>query len=114
MCLGSSSASIGKISDAEHARYLRGEYGDASRRRDFRRGGTFHDRTTNNLAKYCSDATVLHIDIDPASISKAVTADVPIVGNARHVIEQMLELLEHGENRQPLDSLRDWWRDIKQ
>ncbi|MEN3261123.1 acetolactate synthase 3 large subunit [Sodalis endosymbiont of Spalangia cameroni] len=77
-------------------------------------GGRFDDRTTNNLAKYCPDATVLHIDIDPASISKTVTADVPIVGDARHVLEQMLELLEQGESRQPFDALRDWWRDIEQ
>lgn len=77
-------------------------------------GVRFDDRTTNNLAKYCPDATVLHIDIDPASISKTVTADVPIVGDARHVLEQMLELLEQGESRQPFDALRDWWRDIEQ
>lgn len=64
-------------------------------------GVRFDDRTTNNLAKYCPDATVLHIDIDPASISQTVTADVPIVGDARLVLEQMLELLEQGESRQP-------------
>ena len=43
-------------------------------------GARFDDRTTNNLAKYCPNATVLHIDIDPTSISKTVTADIPIVG----------------------------------
>ncbi|MBL1759393.1 acetolactate synthase 3 large subunit, partial [Klebsiella pneumoniae] len=43
-------------------------------------GVRFDDRTTNNLAKYCPNATVLHIDIDPTSISKTVPADVPIVG----------------------------------
>ncbi|MCF3320069.1 hypothetical protein L1003_24375, partial [Escherichia coli] len=42
------------------------------------------------LAKYCPNATVLHIDIDPTSISKTVTADIPIVGDARQVLEQML------------------------
>jgi acetolactate synthase-1/2/3 large subunit len=57
----------------------------------------FDDRTTNNLAKYCPNATVLHIDIDPTSISKTVPADVPIVGDARLVLEQMLELLEQEE-----------------
>lgn len=78
-------------------------------------GVRFDDRTTNNLLKYCPDATVLHIDIDPASISKTVTADVPIVGDARQVLAQMLELLEQGENTpQQFDALRDWWRDIEQ
>ncbi len=56
-------------------------------------GGRFDDRTTNNLAKYCPNATTaLHIDIDPTSISKTVNAD-PVVGDARLVLEQMLELL---------------------
>lgn len=65
-------------------------------------GVRFDDRTTNNLARYCPNATVLHIDIDPTSISKTVPADVPIVGDARLVLEQMLELLEHEETQQPL------------
>lgn len=75
-------------------------------------GARFDDRTTNNLAKYCPDATILHIDIDPASISKTVTADIPIVGDARHVLEQMLELLTQEPAEQPLDDIRDWWQQI--
>ena len=77
-------------------------------------GVRFDDRTTNNLAKYCPEATILHIDIDPASISKTVSADVPIVGDAKHVLGQMLELLAQSENQQDFDSLRDWWQSIEQ
>ncbi len=77
-------------------------------------GVRFDDRTTNNPAKYCPNATVLHIDIDPTSISKTVPADVPIVGDARLVLEQMLELLEQEEAQQPLDDIRDWWQQIEQ
>ncbi|WP_342754883.1 acetolactate synthase 3 large subunit [Pantoea sp. MBD-2R] len=77
-------------------------------------GVRFDDRTTNNLARYCPDATILHIDIDPASISKTVSADVPIVGDAKYVLSQMLELLTQGENPQDFDSLRDWWQSIEQ
>lgn len=77
-------------------------------------GVRFDDRTTNNLAKYCPDATILHIDIDPASISKTVSADVPIVGDAKYVLSQILELLTQSENQQDLDSLRDWWQSIEQ
>jgi acetolactate synthase-1/2/3 large subunit len=77
-------------------------------------GVRFDDRTTNNLAKYCPDATVLHIDIDPTSISKTVAADIPIVGDARLVLEQMLELLDQEETTQPLDEIRDWWQQIEQ
>lgn len=75
-------------------------------------GVRFDDRTTNNLAKYCPDATILHIDIDPASISKTVPADVPIVGDARQILNQMLELLVQEDARQPFDVLRDWWGEI--
>lgn len=77
-------------------------------------GVRFDDRTTNNLAKYCPNATVLHIDIDPTSISKTVTADIPIVGDARQVLEQMLELLSQESAHQPLDEIRDWWQQIEQ
>lgn len=77
-------------------------------------GVRFDDRTTNNLAKYCPNATVLHIDIDPASISKTVNADIPIVGDARQVLALMLELLDQGETQQNFDALRDWWQRIEQ
>ncbi|MEI2266293.1 acetolactate synthase 3 large subunit [Erwinia sp. CGal63] len=76
-------------------------------------GVRFDDRTTNNLMKYCPNATVLHIDIDPASISKTVSADVPIVGDARDVLQQMLEMLKQN-SEQDFDSLRDWWQSIEQ
>lgn len=77
-------------------------------------GVRFDDRTTNNLAKYCPDATVLHIDIDPTSISKTVDADIPIVGDAKQVLVQMLELLAQGDKAQDHDALRDWWQSIEQ
>lgn len=77
-------------------------------------GVRFDDRTTNNLAKYCPNAPVLHIDIDPASISKTVNADIPIVGDARQVLALMLELLEQGETQQNFEALRDWWQRIEQ
>lgn len=76
-------------------------------------GVRFDDRTTNNLAKYCPNATVLHIDIDPTSISKTVAADIPIVGDAKQTLQQMLELLAQSEAKQELDSLRDWWQSIE-
>ncbi|CAI0871710.1 Acetolactate synthase isozyme 3 large subunit [Serratia rubidaea] len=77
-------------------------------------GVRFDDRTTNNLAKYSPDATVLHIDIDPTSISKTVDADIPIVGDAKQVLAQMLELLAQSDKQQDFDALRDWWQSIEQ
>ncbi|WON77674.1 acetolactate synthase 3 large subunit [Serratia sp. UGAL515B_01] len=77
-------------------------------------GVRFDDRTTNNLLKYCPDATVLHIDIDPTSISKTVDADIPIVGDAKLVLMEMLELLKQDGQIQDFDALRDWWQSIEQ
>ncbi|AJZ91839.1 acetolactate synthase 3 large subunit [Cedecea neteri] len=77
-------------------------------------GVRFDDRTTNNLAKYCPNATVLHIDIDPTSISKTVAADIPIVGDAHQVLTQMLDLLAQEETQQSGDDIRDWWQQIEQ
>ncbi len=77
-------------------------------------GVRFDDRTTNNLAKYCPNAAVVHIDIDPTSISKTVEADIPIVGDAKQVLTQMLDVLPQIDCTQDFDSLRDWWQSIEQ
>lgn len=77
-------------------------------------GVRFDDRTTNNLATYCPNATVLHIDIDPTSISKTVDADIPIVGDAKQVLTQMLDLLPQDGKGQDVDALCDWWKTIEQ
>lgn len=75
-------------------------------------GVRFDDRTTNNLAKYCPNATVLHIDIDPTSISKTVNADIPIVGDAKQVLSQMLELLAQRDASLGYEDFSDWWQSI--
>ncbi|MCF1428887.1 MAG: acetolactate synthase 3 large subunit [Shewanella sp.] len=77
-------------------------------------GVRFDDRTTNNLEKYCPNATVLHIDIDPSSISKTVAVDIPIVGSADTVLNDMLTLLdERGTGDRAPDALGAWWSDIE-
>ncbi len=55
-------------------------------------GARFDDRVTNTVSKFCPDATIIHIDVDPTSISKTVNADVPIVGDAAPVLEELLRL----------------------
>ena len=55
-------------------------------------GVRFDDRVTNSdTSKFCPDATILHVDIDPASISKTVAAAVPIVGSVTAVLEEMID-----------------------
>ncbi len=75
-------------------------------------GVRFDDRTTNNLEKYCPNAKVMHIDIDPSSISKTVPVDLPIVGSADTVLDTMLKILvEQGGNNDE-SAIESWWQDI--
>lgn len=76
-------------------------------------GVRFDDRTTNNLAKYCPNAKVIHIDIDPTSISKNVKADIPIVGNAESILDEFLSLLSEDDITKSQTRLIDWWQQIK-
>ncbi|WP_318433623.1 acetolactate synthase 3 large subunit [Photobacterium leiognathi] len=75
-------------------------------------GVRFDDRTTNNLEKYCPDATIMHIDIDPSSISKTVSADIPIVGSADTVLNQMLKQLKEHEVKNDQSAIDQWWQEI--
>ncbi|MGF1775356.1 acetolactate synthase 3 large subunit [Vibrio nomapromontoriensis] len=75
-------------------------------------GVRFDDRTTNNLEKYCPNAKVVHIDIDPSSISKNVRADLPIVGSADVVLDSMLKLLIEQGGTNDAQAIDAWWTDI--
>ena len=77
-------------------------------------GVRFDDRTTNNLAKYCPNAKVIHVDVDPTSISKTVPVAIPIVGSAESVLEEFLSLLEDENLAKSQSDLTDWWKQIEQ
>ncbi|QDF75510.1 MULTISPECIES: acetolactate synthase 3 large subunit [Shewanella] len=78
-------------------------------------GVRFDDRTTNNVEKYCPNATILHIDIDPSSISKTVRVDIPIVGSADNVLDNMLALLDSDPAMKNDEGAIDyWWSEINQ
>ncbi|MGL5391530.1 MAG: acetolactate synthase 3 large subunit [Shewanella sp.] len=77
-------------------------------------GVRFDDRTTNNVEKYCPNATILHIDIDPSSISKTVRVDIPIVGSADSVLDSMLALLDESTERNDSAAMAQWWQEINQ
>ncbi len=77
-------------------------------------GVRFDDRVTNSdTSKFCPEATILHVDIDPASISKTVAADVPIVGSVTAVLEEMLECLEQSDQEVDSEALTTWWQQIE-
>ncbi|MCB1679566.1 MAG: acetolactate synthase 3 large subunit [Halioglobus sp.] len=79
-------------------------------------GARFDDRVTNTVAKFCPGAKVIHIDVDPASISKTVMADIPIVGPVRSVLTEMLSqiaaLREKDADLPDRAALERWWRQI--
>jgi len=76
-------------------------------------GARFDDRVTNsNVRKFCPDATILHVDIDPASISKTITAHVPIVGPVVPVLKEMLELVDASKLKVDAVALKAWWERI--
>ncbi|MGF1693061.1 acetolactate synthase 3 large subunit [Photobacterium kagoshimensis] len=75
-------------------------------------GVRFDDRTTNNVEKYCPNATIMHIDIDPSSISKTIAVDIPIVGSADTILNCMLKLLADQGAKHDQDAAASWWADI--
>jgi acetolactate synthase-1/2/3 large subunit len=80
-------------------------------------GARFDDRVTNSPTKFCPDATIIHIDVDPASISKIIDADIPIVGQVASVLEDMDAILNAEIQRQPdlpdSGALQEWWQQIR-
>lgn len=77
-------------------------------------GARFDDRVTGNLEKFCPFAKVIHVDIDPASISKNVAVDIPIVGPVKQVIQEMLNVLSKLNKRPDEEDNKLWWSQIEE
>jgi acetolactate synthase-1/2/3 large subunit len=77
-------------------------------------GARFDDRVVGNVEKFCPTAKIVHIDIDPASISKTVKVDVPIVGPVDQVLKEMLKVLKEGEGKPDAAALTAWWEQIEE
>ncbi|MEW6645758.1 MAG: acetolactate synthase 3 catalytic subunit [Pseudomonadota bacterium] len=75
-------------------------------------GARFDDRVTGNVQKFCPHAKIIHIDIDPSSISKNVKVDVPIVGSVEQVLKDMLKLIKESGETPDGDALAKWWKQI--
>ncbi len=75
-------------------------------------GARFDDRVTNTPNKFCPSAKILHIDIDPTSISKIIEADVPIVGMVDNVLTKMIDILEVSKYQTDEPALAEWWSQI--
>ena len=71
-------------------------------------GARFDDRVTGNLATFAPHAKIIHIDVDPSSISKNVDVDVPVVGDAKASLEAMLPHIEFRDRRDWLAKVAAW------
>ena len=76
-------------------------------------GARFDDRVTGNLEKFCPDAKIIHVDVDPASISKNVKVDVAIVGDVVDVLDAFNAQLGT-EPKTNKGELEKWWAQIKE
>jgi len=75
-------------------------------------GARFDDRVTGDLAKFCPHARIIHIDADPASIGKTVPVEVPIVGSAASVLEDLMAQIKASGRKPDAEALAKWWETI--
>lgn len=77
-------------------------------------GARFDDRVTNDLEKFCPHATIIHVDVDPTSVSKNIEAHIPIVGTCSSVLAEMLEINKGLGTKPDVNALTDWWTQLDQ
>ena len=78
-------------------------------------GARFDDRVISVPSKFFEKAKkIIHIDVDPSSIAKRVKVDIPIVGDVKNVLSEMIQLWGKQESAPAADSLDKWWRSIEE
>ena len=75
-------------------------------------GARFDDRVTGKLDLFCPHARIVHVDIDPSSISKNVRVDIPIVGSVPHVLRSMINVIRDEKLKPDTAALAKWWAEI--
>ena len=76
-------------------------------------GARFDDRVTGETSKFCPNAKIIHIDIDPSSISKNVRVDIPIVGDIKEVMHDMMTVFNELKLKPDAAALETWWRQLE-
>ncbi len=71
-------------------------------------GARFDDRVTGNLDEFSQNSKKIHIDIDPSSMNKNVKVDLPIVGDVKHVLKQLIPLVERADTEDWLKQIHQW------
>jgi len=77
-------------------------------------GARFDDRVTGRIEAFAPEARIIHVDVDPSSISKNVHAHLPIVGDVKIVLGQMLEALAAANAKPGAEALKIWWHQIEE
>ena len=77
-------------------------------------GARFDDRVINGAKRFCPNAKIIHVDIDPASISKMIKADVPIVGPVDSVLTEMVAILKEIGEKPAAEAQVNWWKQIEE
>ncbi len=78
----------------------------------FAAGARFDDRITGIIAEFCPHAKIIHVDVDPSSISKNVRVDIPVVGEVKPVLAEMIELVKACDQKPDAGALAQWWKQI--
>ncbi|MCX5634061.1 MAG: biosynthetic-type acetolactate synthase large subunit [Phycisphaerae bacterium] len=71
-------------------------------------GARFDDRVTGKVKTFAPHAKVIHIDIDPSSISKNVAVNIPVVGDAKYILTELIKEVQHKERKEWFDKIADW------
>ena len=77
-------------------------------------GARFDDRVINGATRFCPNAKIIHVDIDPASISKTIKADVPIVGPVDSVLAEMVAVVRELSEKPRAENQAAWWKQIEE
>jgi acetolactate synthase-1/2/3 large subunit len=71
-------------------------------------GARFDDRITGKIDEFAPQAKIIHIDIDPASISKSISVDIPVVGDAINILRELNTHIQFAERKEWIDKIRQW------
>ncbi|MFK5912814.1 MAG: biosynthetic-type acetolactate synthase large subunit [Woeseiaceae bacterium] len=77
-------------------------------------GARFDDRVTGDLEQFCPNAKIIHIDIDPSSISKNVHVDIPLNGDVKEVLAELSKAITASKRSPDEKAIKSWWKQIKE
>ena len=77
-------------------------------------GARFDDRVTGEVKKFCPNAKIIHIDIDPSSVSKNVHVDIPIIGDVKKALSELSNAITVSKRQPDEKALKNWWKQIEE